>query len=175
MDSPLAGFVFPSSDSLRLAEVPFLTQVNLRLDPKGAGVDLLELHLPLEPGAVTRVGDRTALWLGPDEWLLVGPPGTRFDLGPVAGVAGAASIVDVSAARTAIEISGARAGDLLAHGCALDLYPDVFPDGRCAQTMLAHAQVVLVRLDGVYRVLVRSSYARYLAEWLVDAAAEYVT
>ncbi len=165
MDSPLAGFVFPSSSSLRLAEVPFLTQVNVRLDPKGAA----DLALPREPGAVTRTGDRLALWLGPDEWLLVGPPGSRFDL------TGASSIVDVSAARTTIEISGPRAGDLLAHGCALDLYPPVFPAGRCAQTMLAQAQVILVHLDGVYRVLVRSSYARYLAEWLVDAAIEYVT
>lgn len=168
MDSPLAGFAFPSSSSLRLAEVPFLTQVNLRLDPKDAGLP----GLPLEPGTIARTGDRLALWLGPDEWLLVGPRGARFDLDPVAGVA---SIVDVSAARTTIEISGARAPDLLAHGCALDLYLSVFPEGRCAQTMLAHAQVILVHLDGVYRVLVRSSYARYLAEWLVDAAVEYVT
>jgi sarcosine oxidase, subunit gamma len=164
MDSPLAGFVFPSSSVLRIVEVPFLTQVNLRLDPKGAELP----DLPLEPDTVTRTGDRLALWLGPDEWLLVGPPGTRFDLAP-------ASIVDVSAARTTIEISGARAGDLLAHGCALDLHPSAFPEGRCAQTMLAQAQVILVHLDGVYRVLVRSSYTRYLAEWLVDAAAEYVT
>jgi sarcosine oxidase subunit gamma len=173
MDSPLAGFVFPSSSSLRLAEVPFLTQVNLRLDPKGSSdLGSSDLALPLEPGTVTRTGDRLALWLGPDEWLLVGPPGSRFDLGVLAG---AVSIVDVSAARTTIEIGGARARDLLAHGCALDLYPSVFPAGRCAQTMLAHAQVILVHLDAAYRVLVRSSYARYLAEWLVDAAVEYVT
>jgi sarcosine oxidase, subunit gamma len=170
MDSPLAGFVFPSSPELRLVEVPFLTQVNLRLDPKSPSAP--DLALPVEPGTVIRTGDRMALWLGPDEWLLVGPPGTRFDLGAPVGTA---SIVDVSAARTTIEISGARARDLLAHGCALDLYPSVFPDGRCAQTMLAHAQVILVRIGEAYRVLVRSSYARYLAEWLVDAAVEYVT
>jgi sarcosine oxidase, subunit gamma len=163
MDSPLAGFVFPSSAGLRIAEVPFLTQVNVRLDPKGSA------DLPLEPGTLTRTGDRLALWLGPDEWLLVGPPGSRFE------PAGAGSIVDVSAARTTIEISGDRARDLLAHGCALDLHPSVFPEGRCAQTMLAQAQVILVHVDGVYRVLVRSSYARYLAEWLVDAATEYLT
>jgi sarcosine oxidase subunit gamma len=163
MDSPLAGFVFPSSAGLRIAEVPFLTQVNVRLDPAED-----PSGLPVEPGTFTRTGDRLALWLGPDEWLLVGPPGTRFDLT-------AASTVDVSAARTTIEISGDRARDLLAHGCALDLYPPVFPEGRCAQTMLAQAQVILVHVDGAYRVLVRSSYARYLAEWLVDAAVEYVT
>jgi sarcosine oxidase, subunit gamma len=170
MDSPLADFVFPVLDRLRLAEVPFLAQVNVRLDPKGAEVDALEPRLPLEPGTVARAGDRMALWLGPDEWLLVGPPGTRFDLGPVAAIA---SIVDVSAQRTTIEIAGDRARDLLAHGCALDLHPSVFPDARCAQTMLALAQVILIHLDGTYRVLVRSSYAWYLAEWLVDAAAEY--
>jgi sarcosine oxidase subunit gamma len=170
MDSPLAGFAFPSSSALRVVELPFLTQVNLRLDPKGSSAP--DLALPLEPGTITRTGDALALWLGPDEWLLVGPPGTRFDL---SAAASGASIVDVSAAGTTIEISGDRARDLLAHGCALDLHPSVFREGRCVQTMLAHAQVILVHVDGAYRVLVRSSYARYLAEWLVDAAVEYVT
>ncbi|MGW0201911.1 sarcosine oxidase subunit gamma family protein, partial [Nonomuraea sp. NPDC003201] len=62
-----------------------------------------------------------------------------------------------------------------AHGCALDLHPRAFGPGRCAQTMLARAQVVLVPREDGFLVLVRSSFAAYLAEWLLDAAAEYVT
>jgi sarcosine oxidase subunit gamma len=83
--------------------------------------------------------------------------------------------VDVSAQRTVIEVARADARDLLLKGCALDLHPRVFGVGRCAQTLLARAQVVLVpRTDEpAYRVFVRASFAEYLAEWLLDAAAEY--
>jgi sarcosine oxidase subunit gamma len=41
--------------------------------------------------------------------------------------------------------------------------------------MLARAQVLLVAHDGdEFTVLVRSSFAGYLAAWLLDAAAEYL-
>jgi sarcosine oxidase subunit gamma len=69
---------------------------------------------------------------------------------------------------------------VLATGCAIDLHPRAFPAGSAAQTTLGLAGVVLLALDdGVdggathYHVLVRSSFARYLAAWLLDAASEY--
>jgi sarcosine oxidase subunit gamma len=59
---------------------------------------------------------------------------------------------------------------VLAHGCALDLHPSVFPPGRCAQTLLARAQVILYRTEEqTFRLLVRASYADYLRAWLRDA------
>ena len=45
-----------------------------------------------------------------------------------------------------------------------------------AQTVLGLAGAVLIPVDDSgtdYRILVRSSFARYLAAWLVDAAQEY--
>jgi len=149
--SPLAGFAFPAARELRLAEVPFLTQLDVRAK---------EL-------------DGDALPLGPDEWLAVGPPDTASEL--ISRFQGAQSVVDVSAARTTIAVDGARARDLLAHGCALDLDPRVFPVGRCAQTLLAHVPVIVVATDTGFRVMVRASYAHHLAQWLVDAATEYVS
>ena len=87
--------------------------------------------------------------------------------------AAGATVTDVSAQRTTLRLTGSRARDLLAKGCSLDLHPRVFGSG-CAQTMLARSQVVLVaRADGGFRVLVRSTFALYLAEWLLDAASEY--
>ncbi len=68
------------------------------------------------------------------------------------------------------------ARDLLAKGCSLDLHPTVFRKGTAAQTMLGLAGVVLIALDDAgadYRILVRSTFARYLADWLIDAAEEF--
>jgi sarcosine oxidase, subunit gamma len=65
---------------------------------------------------------------------------------------------------------------VLGKGCALDLHPRVFGAGAAAQTMLGQAGVILLAVSGTgddYRILVRASFARYLADWLLDAAGEY--
>ncbi|MEW1776375.1 sarcosine oxidase subunit gamma family protein [Streptomyces sp. NPDC086777] len=181
----LAAVTRSSRGALRLAELPFLAQVNVRLDAKSPAADAvglaLGLHLPLEPDTVVHAGEVTAVRLGPDEWLVVGRPGTEQDLeGRIRAAAGdapgAVAVTDVSAQRTTLLVGGPRARDLLAHGCALDLHPRAFGPGRCAQTMLARAQVVLVARDETragFWVLVRSSFAGYLADWLLDAAVEH--
>lgn len=179
----LAAATRASGGDLRLAEIPFLAQVNVRLDPKGPAADAvglaLGLQLPLEPNTAVRSGDLGALWLGPDEWLVVGPAGSESGLeSRIREAVGdePAAVTDVSAQRTTLLVAGARAGDLLAHGCPLDLHRRSFGAGRCAQTTLARTQVVLVRRDERkpgFWVLVRSSFAGYLADWLLDAASEY--
>jgi sarcosine oxidase, subunit gamma len=180
----LAAATRTSQGAVRLAELPFLAQVNIRLDAKGAAADTvglaLGLQLPLEPNTVVRAGELTALWLGPDEWLLVGPAGTQRDLeSRIREAAGddPVAVTDVSAQRTTLLVAGSHARDLLAHGCSLDLHPRAFGPGRCAQTTLGRTQVVLVSRDeprAGFWVLVRSSFALYLTDWLLDAATEYI-
>ncbi len=175
-DSPLARLApaFAALDgetggALRIAEVPFLTQLNLRVDPSAS----VGVPLPAEPNTYARDGDMLVMWLGPDEWLVIAPPDTddlehrlRAELPP------GGAVIDVSAQRTTLRLSGAAVRDVLARGCALDLHPREFT-GRCAQTMVARTQAILVEEAGEFGVLVRSSFAGYLGEWLLDAAAEY--
>src|SRR3954468_1502686 len=64
--------------AIALAEIPFRTQLDLRLDPDGpaaaaAGKEL-GVALPTRACTSARAGDVDVLWLGPDEWLVVGPP-----------------------------------------------------------------------------------------------------
>lgn len=125
-----------------LHEVELDAQVSLRGEP------------PMAPNTIS--GD--ALWLGPDEWLVLG--GREQDY-PDAWAA-----VDVSANRVCFELSGPDAADVLARGCALDLHTSVFPPGRCAQTLLARAQVILYRTgEHTFRLLVRPSFADYVRAW----------
>lgn len=105
-----------------------------------------------------------AVWLGPDEELRLSPFVGPEELGGT----------DVSAQRTTIRLRGAHARDVLETGCAIDLHPRSFGAGSAAVTMLGQANVILLCLgDDDYRILVRSSFAGYLAEWLIDAASEY--
>ncbi len=130
-----------------LREVAIDAHVSLRGEP------------PMAPNMVA--GD--ALWLGPDEWLVLG--GREQDY-PDAWAA-----VDVSANRVCFELSGEGAADVLARGCALDLHPSVFPPGRCAQTLLARAQVILYRTsEEMFRVLGRPSFADYVRAWFRECS-----
>ena len=85
-------------------------------------------------------------------------------------------MVDVSAQRTTVTLSGRYARDVLAHGCSADLHPRVAPTGTCITTLLAQTGIVLQVVDaaaGDFQLLVRSSFAGYFATWVADAAAEY--
>lgn len=171
-----------TNGAISICELPFITQFNLRADPKDVTVmreleSLLGVALPLVPKTVESHGDRRILWLGPDEWLVVAPESQVQSLRQAlqAGLDGAfGSIVDVSANRTVIQVGGRGSRDLLAHGISLDLDPRTFLVARCAQTLLAKAQVIIERPDddSSFYLYVRASFAGYVADWLLDAASD---
>ncbi|CAN5362667.1 sarcosine oxidase subunit gamma [soil metagenome] len=171
-------------ESAQVSEEPVTSMVDLWVDPSGAGgtaaADVLGIGaLPTVPSTLIGGPGVNAIWFGPQEWLITSTDQGGEDLearlrAAIVDHGGAA--VDVSAQRTSLRLSGIHARDVLAKGCALDLHPMVFGSGAAAQTMLGQAGVVLIPLDDDgtdYRILVRSSFARYLAQWLVDAAEEY--
>ena len=170
-------------DSVAIVEEPFVTMVELRVDPSGPGAaaaaQWLGVELPTTASTYANNLDTRVIWLGPDEWLVTGTSLTgpelearlREAVSPHGGAA-----VDVSGQRTTLRLRGSHARDVLAKGCALDLHPAVFTARSAAQTRLGQAGVILLTVDGGgadYRILVRSSFARYLAGWLLDAAEEY--
>jgi heterotetrameric sarcosine oxidase gamma subunit len=183
--APLAAladaFAAASCEAVGIVEQPFPAQVGVRLHPGPGGPSAVEaalgFPLPAAPNTTASDTHRTALWLGPDEWLVVAAPDAQaaleLELAEALGD-GLGSVVDLSANRAAIELRGPAARDVLAKGCALDLHPRAFGPGRCAQTLVARTQVILEQQrDDAYRLLVRPSFSAYLAAWLLDAAAEF--
>lgn len=171
------------ADMVTLREVAPAVQVDLRGDPDdprlGEAVrDLIGVALPARPNSFEAQGELAALWLGPDEWLIVGPEAAHPNLPrrlrtALTGLH--AAVVDVSASRIIFELAGPKARELLMKGCPLDLHPRSFGPGRCAQSLLAKAQVLIQQIDETptYRLYVRPSFAHYVATWLVDAMREY--
>ena len=166
-----------------LSEIPFAAQINLRGDPGNRGFrivvrDVLGVDIPTTPNTYVASSSISVLWMGPDEWLIVGDPGVEQSLVRrlTEGLQGMhSSVVDVSDARSVIELSGVRSRDLLAKGCSLDLHPRVFHVGNCAQTTLARANVILQLLEQTpsWRIYVHISFVMYCAAWLLDAMAEF--
>ena len=185
--SPLQGYDSRFAnlpESARVIDEPFIAMVDLWVDPAGPGgaaaADVLGLDaLPTTPSTIVAGHDTPVIWLGPQEWLVTSERRDGEDLeatlrDAVSEHGGAA--VEVSAQRTTLRLRGAHARDVIAKGCSLDLHPAVFGKGAAAQTVLGHAGVVLIPLsdNGTdCRIIVRSSFARYLADWLIDAAEEF--
>jgi sarcosine oxidase subunit gamma len=93
----------------------------------------------------------------------------------VDGRAAYGSVVDVSANRTTLELAGPAARAVLEKGITLDLHPRVFGAGSAAATTLARTLVIVTQVseEPAYHLLVRPSFASYLADWLLDACAEF--
>ena len=171
-------------DGVQITPRPFVAMADLRVDPAGpaaaAVAAYLDVALPTAPSTYVESESVTAIWLGPDEWLITSPFRTPEELetGLREAVSGEGSVVDVSAQRTTLRLRGEHVRDLLSGGCAIDLHPRVFLRGAAAQTLLGQAGVLLMALDDTgshYQVIVRSSFAGYLTSWLLDAATEYRT
>ena len=132
---------------------------------KAFGVALPEVGCRAHAG-----GERAALWLGPEEHLLLAPPAEAKALETQLGAAlqGLAhSLVDVSQRQVGLAVSGPRARDLLESGCPLDLDDERFPVNACARSLFAKAEVVLWRRGAEeYHLEVARSFADYVLEWM---------
>ena len=170
-----------SGAAVRLEVVPPRTVLNLRGPATakfaGAVAAVFGNALPLEPNRWTGTGGRAAIWLGPDEWLLVAPNGASLNVKEELQKATPdepwLSVVDVSHNYTALRLSGPRVRELLAKGCALDLHGSRFSAGDCAQTLLAKTRVILCAVDDGSELWIRNSFAAYTLRWLLDASAEF--
>ncbi|WP_406166106.1 sarcosine oxidase subunit gamma [Streptomyces sp. NBC_00996] len=146
---------------------PFITMVNLRVDPASEAADRIEktlrAPLPRQFGHTTVSGPHTIAWLGPDEWLVLSQADEtavaaelREALGGDPGL-----VADVSANRTTLELSGPAARQVLEKGCPLDLHPRSFGPGQAVSTTVGPVAVLLRQVDDVptYRLFPRSSFA----------------
>jgi sarcosine oxidase subunit gamma len=121
-------------------------------------------------------GDRSALWLGPDEQLLLMPQNETADVAADLArvLAGQAySLVDVSHRQVALQLHGPHAAWLLAAQCPLPLDGKSFPVGMCTRTVFSKAEIVLWRrATDVFHVEVWRSFAPYVAGLLSEVARE---
>lgn len=161
-----------------------LCHVNLRGDPQDehfvrATERVLGQVLPVAANTSSVFAHRVH-WLGPDEWLILSDAKDGHALvtklqNALAGLH--AAVNEVSGGQLALRVSGERVRDVLAKGCTLDFHPAAFTLGMSAQSGLGKANVMISLVDQqpTFEIVVRRSFADYLARWLTQAAAEFGT
>lgn len=175
--APLEGLALPDNAAVKAVALPFAARWILRggakvVAPAGAAFGATPLTQPLRAASE---GPRTALWMGPDEWLLIADD----DASEIAAALEAAlaaiphALVDVSHRQCAIDISGPGAARLLNAGVPLDLDDAAFPVGMAARTLLMKAEIVLWRREAHrFRVETARSFAPYVAAVLAASARD---
>lgn len=165
--------------AVSVTETPFLAQVSLRVEPGTAAAarlgTVLGGALPDGVGRTMTAGTLGVAWLGPDELLVVAQADPQSLTAALSEALGSdrGAVVDVSANRTVLELSGPGARSVLEKGCPVDLHPRAFGPGAAVATTLGPVPLLLWQTaPATYRLLPRTSFADYVARWLMDAMTE---
>ena len=182
-ESPLKGMNIGTLATVAIRELPGLHTIDLRVAPGtsqlAAVAEALGINLAGKPGKIGKAeipgGEEAySLCLAPDWWLLVGFTEAEQKLATLRlNNDYHFSVVDVSGQRTAIELEGPNACEVLAHLWDQDLREKSFPIASVSQGLMAKAPVIVCHMAPFrYRLIVRSSFALHLWKALVDAAEE---
>lgn len=165
--------------SVSLSVAPLMSRINLRCSPSGIkpAESHFEISLPRSPKTATTTGTttgtRTALWLGPDEWLIT-------DTTPDISIALDKSTsskpssfygVDVSHHFSCVVVSGMGCRSVLSGGCPQDLRIESFGVGSCSRTVFGKATVILHCIsEDEFHIHFQRSFSPYVWEYLCRCA-----
>ena len=141
----------------------------------------LNMILPTEANTSTTGETLTALWLSPDEWMLVSNDTVSEDsnaydvednlINSISKV-NLGAVTDVSDQFVMINIKGSKVFDLLSTGSPFNFNEFKNKKGSVVQTILSHIDVIihLTEINEV-NLLVRRSFSEHLYSWLNDSAS----
>jgi sarcosine oxidase subunit alpha len=167
----------PPCTHAQLAALTPITRLLVRADNVAATAigRALGVLLGTAPNRAVVSFDRAALWLGPDEWLVLAAENdtdlarrATLGLGSTPG-----SVIDVGHRSCSIELVGRYAAWCLNAFCALDLDISAFPVGMATRTLFGKAEIVLWRTDPeAFHIEVARSFAPYVWNCLEEARRE---
>lgn len=155
-----------------------LAKVQVRATTSDALVEALGTRF----GRAAWVRGRLVVGSGPDEWLVLGAPGTAEELaGTLTEVvheqaAGASTVVDLTHGRALMRVSGPETLSLLRRVTAVDLDDRLVPDGSALRTSVSRVVTDVIRDDHdgspSYLLHCERSSGRYLQQSLLAAGAD---
>ncbi|MET0682781.1 MAG: sarcosine oxidase subunit gamma family protein [Casimicrobiaceae bacterium] len=179
----MTGHYGVETTGVTLAETTFAAAWNVQGDARRPEFidrvgELFTVSLPITPNTTARNAGRTALWLGPTSWLVIGSNLSHpadFESGRDALNAVGGALFDVSASRVAWTVAGTHAATILAKACPLDFHPRAFAEEACAQSVFGRVNALFYRRAAapVFTLMVARSFARDAWRTLCLSAAAY--
>ena len=169
---------------LTVSEISPLMKLNLRgksrdfLTEIGKNINII---LPIEANTSSSSEKYTAIWLSPDEWMIVSNNMDSKDnndyeieelLFNKISKTNSDSATDVTDQLVMINLSGEKIFDLLCTGCPFDFNDFRSKKGSSTQTLLAQIDVIIHHNEiNSVNLFVRRSFSEHLMSWINDSAS----
>jgi sarcosine oxidase subunit gamma len=138
----------------------------------------LGLALPVKSCSTVANDSVRLVWVGPDDWFVIGQPGQQAALAAALRLALGeqhAAVTDVSSGYFVVSLAGPSARELLAQGCPMDFHPSAFHMDQAASTHFHKVGTTLWRTGDAanFELLVRRSFIDHFWQLAVAGSREF--
>lgn len=171
----------PKQGGVHLCERKFLGHLTLRCNANSAEQTdtvekILGVKLPVSALSSSESDDVSVYWISPDEWLILVPGATTYDVECEFRnqMVGHYSLVNSSGGSTVLNVSGDQVVELLKKSTPIDFHLTEFPVGKAISSVFAKSTAVICRKgETSFDLVIRRSFSDYVWLWIQDATLEY--
>ena len=171
-------------NGLSIREISPIMKLNLRGKKREFLTNVgknLNMILPTEANTSTASDKLTAIWLSPDEWMivsneLVSKDTNKYKLYEMLfnsiSKTNLGAVIDVTDQFVQLELKGKNIYEVFSAGCPFNFNEFKEKKGSSTQTVLNHTDVILHHKDeNIVNLFVRRSFAEHLCSWIEDSAS----
>ncbi len=170
--------------SVSVKEISPIMKINLRGKKREFLTNIgknLNMILPTEANTSTTTDKLTAIWLSPDEWMVVSndvvkKDTNKYELNELLfnsiSKTNLGAVIDVTDQFIQFELQGKNIYEIFSAGSSFNFNEFKEKKGSTTQTLLNHTDVILHHKDkDTVNLFVRRSFAEHLWSWIVDSAS----
>ena len=173
-----------NQESVSVKEISPVMKINLRGKKREFLTNIgknLNMILPTEANTSTTSDKLTAIWLSPDEWMivsneLVNKDSNKYELYEMLfnsiSKTNLGAVVDVTDQFVQLELKGENVYEIFSAGSPFNFNEFKEKKGSTTQTVLNHIDVILHHKDeNIVNLFVRQSFTEHLWFWIDDCAS----
>jgi len=173
-----------NQESISVKEISPVIKINLRGKKREFLTNIgknLNMILPTEANTSTTSDKLTALWLSPDEWMIVSNESIEKDTNKYEleenlynsiSKTNLGSVVDVTDQFTMLELEGSKIYELFSSGSPFNFNEFKEKKGSTTQTLLSNIDVIIHNKgENLVNLFVRRSFSEHLFSWINDSAS----
>ena len=173
-----------NQENISVKEITPVMKINLRGKKREFLTNVgknLNMILPTEANTSTTSDKLTAIWLSPDEWMivsneLVSKETNKYELQEMLfnsiSKTTLGAVVDVTDQFVQLELKGENIYEIFSAGSPFNFNQFREKKGSTTQTVLNHVDVILHHKDkNIVNLFVRRSFAEHLFSWIEDCSS----
>ena len=170
--------------SISVKEISPVMKINLRGKKREFLTNVgknLNMILPTEANTSTTSDKLTAIWLSPDEWMIVSNELVNKDINNYElkemlfnsiSKTTLGAVIDVTDQFVQLELKGENIYEIFSAGCPFNFDEFKEKKGSTTQTILNNIDVILHhKEENVINLFVRRSFAEHLWSWIEDCSS----